>query len=118
MVCNTKTLSEDGKQEYKYKKVFETLDEAIAEAKKMNAREDHTMKLVGYKCTYCHKYHIGRNGKLIKPKEKAKLKQEFGTTQKTFKVVGWVDLDKLKQKPSERKGFKLVGWIDLDKIKK
>jgi len=101
MVCNTKTLTEDGKQEYKYKKSFDTLDKAIAEAKKQNARDDHDMKLVGYKCTYCHLYHIGRNGKLITPKEKAKLKAEL----------------KAEEQAKLNKGFKVVGWIDLDKIR-
>lgn len=96
MTCNTKTQSEDGKLEWKYKRAFNTLDEAIAEAKKQNAKEDHTMKLVGYKCTYCFKYHIGRNGKLLTEKDKAKLKAEIKMNQKPMKIVGWIDLSKIK----------------------
>lgn len=101
MVCNTKTLTEDGQHQWKYKVAFETLDKAIAEAKKQNARDDHDMKVVGYKCTYCFKYHIGRNGKIISAKEKAKLKEEL----------------RLEEQARLNRGFKVVGWIDLDKIR-
>lgn len=107
MVCNTRTKSEDGTQGFKYKKAFETLDLAIAEAKKLNALDDHTMKLVGYKCSYCCKYHIGRNGKLIKSKEKIKYKKE---TNSYPKILGKIILD-------TSLPIKVVGWVDLSKIK-
>ena len=38
MTCNTKSKSEDGTESWKYKKAYETLDEAIIAAKKQNAR--------------------------------------------------------------------------------
>jgi len=101
MVCNTKTQSEDGRQEWKYKKAYDTLDQAIAIAKLENAKDERTMKLVAYKCRYCQKYHNGRNGKLITAKEKAKLKAEL----------------KVEEQMRASQGFKVVGWIDLDKIR-
>ncbi len=96
MICNTKTQSEDGTQGWKYKKAYDTLDLAIAEAKKQNALDKQTIKLVAYKCTYCFKYHIGRNGKPIKAKDKEKLKAELLANQKPMRVIGWIDLDKIK----------------------
>ena len=110
MICNTKTQSEDGTTTWKYKKAFETLDEAIAEAKKQNASVKQDIKLVGYKCTYCHKYHIGRNGKRLTPKEKEKYRKELGIG---IKILGKIDLDTLQ--PTSK--VKVVGWIDLSKIK-
>lgn len=94
MTCNT--LTGDEKEKYKFKKAYDTLDQAIAEAKRQNALDDHTQKLVGYKCTYCFKYHIGRNGKLLTEKDKAKLKAEIKMNQKPMKIVGWIDLSKIK----------------------
>lgn len=110
MVCNTKTQSEDGTTTWKYKKAFETLDEAISEAKKRNASERQIIKLVGYKCTYCCKYHIGRNGTKLTEKDKDKYRKELGIG---LKIVGKIDLETLQ--PTSK--VKVVGWIDLSKIK-
>jgi hypothetical protein len=110
MNCNTKIISSDGTESWKYKAVFNTLDEAIAEAKKRNASIRQTIKLVGYKCTYCHKYHIGRNGKRLTEKEKEKYRKELGIG---LKILGKINLE-----PNQStSNLKVVGWIDLDKIK-
>src|SRR6267142_291210 len=110
MNCNTLSKTEDGKQEWKYKKTYKTLDEAIAAAKKHNAQDATIQKLVAYKCNYCHEYHIGRNGKMLTQKEKEKYKKELGIK---LNVLGKINLDFLK--PGSK--VKVVGWVDLNKIK-
>jgi IS30 family transposase len=50
----------------KPKKKFDTLDEAIEVAKKINSKSK--MKVTSYKCKTCHKYHIGKNGNINKIK--------------------------------------------------
>ena len=65
-VCKTFShIGENGEKVWKDKVKFLTLDDAIIEAKRMNNLPKTIHKLVAYKCTVCHKYHIGRNGKLI-----------------------------------------------------
>ena len=59
-------LDENGDKVWKNKKKFNTLDEAIIEAKRINSLSKTIHKVVSYKCTVCHKYHIGRNGKINK----------------------------------------------------
>ena len=59
-------IDESGHKQYKDKKKFNTLDDAIIEYKRLNAMPDRLFKLVSYKCLICFKYHIGRNGKQIK----------------------------------------------------
>ena len=111
MICNTLVRTDpNGIKVYKEKKPYNTLDEAILAAKKQNAKETTIEKLEAYKCTYCYKYHIGRNGKTVTDKERAKYRQELGIS---VKVLGKINLDYLKpQSP-----IKVVGWIDLSKIK-
>jgi hypothetical protein len=58
----------NGNPIYKPKVKYNTMDDAIAEAKKQNAMSKRHFKLVSYKCSECHKYHIGRNGNTIKRK--------------------------------------------------
>lgn len=96
MICNTLIRTDpDGHKHYKEKKAYNSLDEAIAEAKKLNALPKQIGKLVGYKCTYCCKYHIGRNGKDLTQKEKDKYYKETLDNVK-FKVVGKIDLSKIR----------------------
>jgi hypothetical protein len=59
-------IDENGDKVWKNKKKFDTLDEAIKEAKRINNLNKTIHKVVSYKCTVCYKYHIGRNGKLVK----------------------------------------------------
>lgn len=54
---------------FKPKVQFDTMDAAIEAAKKANAHPRQHHKLVAYKCKKCHKYHIGRNGKLLKKRQ-------------------------------------------------
>ena len=66
-VCKTFShIDSNGNKVWKDKKKFDTLDDAIIEAKRINSLEKTIHKVVSYKCEVCHKYHIGRNGKLIK----------------------------------------------------
>ena len=45
----------------KDKKKYDTLDDAIEAARKINLSGKNVRKAVAYKCTTCHKYHVGRN---------------------------------------------------------
>ena len=111
MICNTLVRTElNGTKVYKDKKAFDTLDAAILAAKKQNAHEKTIQKVEAYKCTYCHKYHIGRNGKMVTEKEKTKYRRDLGIG---IKVLGKIDLDLLRPDSP----VKVVGWIDLSKIK-
>ena len=61
-------INEKGERITKPKKKFETLEEAIKECVRVNNKPQTIHKVVSYKCKTCHKFHIGRNGKLIKNK--------------------------------------------------
>jgi predicted RNA-binding Zn-ribbon protein involved in translation (DUF1610 family) len=76
MDCKTFShINEHGTKTYKYKHKFNTLDDAIAECKKLNAKPNQLTKLVSYKCPECHKYHIGRNGKPVTEKYRGKTRK-------------------------------------------
>jgi len=53
---------------FKDKRKFDTLEEAITEAKRVNSMPHKINKVVSYKCSECFKFHIGRNGKPIRKK--------------------------------------------------
>ena len=94
MTCDTLIRTDpDGLKHYKPKKPYDTLEDAIKEAKKMNAQDHVIHKLVAYKCNYCHKYHTGRSKKEITEKERLKYKNEILSN---LKVVGRIDLSKFK----------------------
>jgi len=67
----------EGKPIFKPKIKFKTLDEAIHAAKVMNSYDKIILKLVAYKCQECGFYHIGRNGKELKQKDKNKYKKQI-----------------------------------------
>lgn len=106
MECKTLEYYDSNNQQvFKNKKCFDTLDEAIAVAKEENAKEYHINKVVAYKCKTCFKYHIGRNGKEIKEKDRIKLQKQFKAKPKKLsfeealnnvKIVGFIDLSKIK----------------------
>jgi len=62
---------------YKPKKAFDTQDEAIEFAKFVNAQDHVIHKVVQYRCKVCKKYHLGRNGKELKDKERIKHKKQI-----------------------------------------
>lgn len=68
---------EKGLPVYVPKKAFDTLEEAIAIAKIINSQDHVIHKVVSYKCTVCHKFHVGRNGKELKDKERQKHKNQI-----------------------------------------
>jgi len=108
MTCTTfDHIEENGQMIMRPKKQFDTLDAAIIVAKLENAKPDHIHKVVGYKCNVCHKYHIGRNGKELKDKERNKLQKEFGIQKQRKK----------QQREYALSNLKVVGWIDLNKIR-
>jgi len=47
------------------KKKFMTLEDAIAEAKRLNLKDQQIHKVVAYKCSVCHKYHVGKGKKIL-----------------------------------------------------
>lgn len=53
----------DGNPVEKKKKAYETDEEAILEARKLNSMSKTIHKLVAYKCATCGKWHIGRTWK-------------------------------------------------------
>lgn len=59
---------------YRNKVTYDTQDEAIEVAKHMNSRDHAIHKVVPYYCDECHKYHLGKNGKILKEKDKIKNK--------------------------------------------
>jgi hypothetical protein len=61
---------------YKPKRVFDTQDEAIEVAKFVNSQDRVIHKVVPYRCKICNKYHLGRNGKELKDKERQKHKMQ------------------------------------------
>lgn len=63
---------------FKPKLKFDTLDDAISHAKYVNSKEYIIHKVVAYKCTICFKYHVGRNGNILKDKERNKFKKAIG----------------------------------------
>ncbi len=108
-------IESDGTKIFKYKKKFDTLDEAIEECKKLNAQPHRISKVVSYKCKSCCKYHVGRNGKQISDKYRSRLQAEqyVPTPEEIEKKkirIRAVDI--------EHANFKVVGKIDLSKIPK
>jgi len=76
MECETiDRFNENGDPIFRLKKKYETLDDAIEAAKNINSKDTIIHKVVAYKCPKCYKYHIGRNGKELKEKERNKLKK-------------------------------------------
>ena len=78
MECKTiERYDENGNPVYKPKQAFETQDQAINVAKIINSQDHIIHKVVPYKCKECHKYHLGRNGKILKDKERQKHKKQI-----------------------------------------
>lgn len=105
--------TEDGKPITVKKKKYDTLDSAIYEAKKLNARPKQIIKLVPYKCTVCHNYHLGRNGNPITEKYRSKLLKELKAIElekklamPKFKIIGKIDLSKFGKKGVIKSRFK------------
>ena len=64
------TCMVDGKLVDKEKKAYNTLDEAIKEARRMNCMEKVIHKVVAYKCDVCFKYHVGRSHRELSQKDR------------------------------------------------
>lgn len=112
--CQTLVRIEpSGEKIYKDKKKFDTLELAILACKKKNADPNSISKLVSYKCSHCHKYHIGRNGKMVTNKYRDNLRNSLNDgklTDKQLKLIKTIEI--------ENATFKVVGKIDLSKIPK
>lgn len=77
MECLTLYRYENGLPIYKPKISFNTLDDAIKQAKRFNSNDHVIHKVVAYKCKVCFKYHLGRNGKELKDKDRERYKIEL-----------------------------------------
>lgn len=129
MWCKTLLYIDDnGEEIYKDKRSFDTLDEAILQAKIQNAKPKTITKVVSYKCAECHKYHIGRNGKILTEAYKQKLNHEldiiFSSRRNRERFRKGKELKNPYVEPPtweeklEKATFKIVGKIDLSKIPK
>ena len=95
--CETiKGDDELGRPILKKKLKYKSHDKAVKACKNMNLRKGQIIKLVTYKCTVCHEYHIGRNGTKITPKYRNKLLREemkkFSPKKIILKIVGKINL--------------------------
>lgn len=70
MECTTTRISPDNETIIQPKRQFLTQEEAIKHCKYMNSLPERTFKITPYKCSVCYKFHVGRNGNVIKEKEK------------------------------------------------
>lgn len=109
--CQTiEKYNPDGTRNLKYKRSYNTLDEAIMKCKELNSRSSQIRKLVSYKCNICHKYHIGR-GKTLLTNEGGKRKNngiiktdipkvlyQLEGTNTTLKIIGKIDLGAVDKK--------------------
>lgn len=123
MECKTFShIGDNGRKVYKSKVGFDTLDDAIFRCKQLNADTKQITKLVSYKCKTCCKYHIGRNGKTLTDKYKAKLNAELDKTSPTRvrkrKIQEAKDNGNMTDPDCKGAVFKVVGKIDLSKIRK
>ena len=76
MKCNTiERYGENNRPIFKEKEKFNSLDEAIEIAGKMNLRKGQIRKIISYKCDMCHHYHIGRSKKELTEKDILKIKR-------------------------------------------
>lgn len=108
MECETKEyINQSGEWVMKPKRKYDTLDEAIKAAKIENSKNERIHKVVAYKCKICFKYHIGRNGKEIKDKERLKLQKSLKKQLKPNRLTFHESLNNVK----------IVGFIDLSKIR-
>ena len=109
--CQTiEKYNKDGSRNLKYKKTYNTLDDAIEKCKELTARPSQVRKLVAYKCSICHYYHIGRNNTLLTDNNgKRKIVGEIKTdipkvvyqlegTNSTLKIIGKIDLGAIDKK--------------------
>jgi hypothetical protein len=67
---------------YRPKLKFDTLDQAIEQAKIFNSKQHQIHKLIAYKCPICFKFHIGRGKKEITEKERNKYKTHLKDKKK------------------------------------
>ena len=78
MDCQTlERYDENGLPVYKPKKSFDTQEQAIEFAKFVNSQDHVIHKVVPYRCKTCNKYHLGRNGNVLKDKERQKRKEQL-----------------------------------------
>lgn len=95
--CTTTKIDKEGNEVVKNKLAFVTLDSAIKHAKEMNIKSTQIEKLVAYKCVTCFRYHVGRNGNIIKDKERDQFKKDLEKPMR-FKVLGKIDLSMIPKK--------------------
>ena len=66
---HTKKVMVDGVIIESPKRAYDTDKQAIAEARSLNLSEKQIHKAIAYKCSICHKWHIGKSNKVLTEKE-------------------------------------------------
>ena len=92
MECTTFShIDEDtGEAVMKNKIPYATLREANMKAKLLNIQPTRIKMLGAYKCSKCHKFHIGKNGKNITEEYRKKTKKKVRL--KGLTIIGKIDL--------------------------
>ena len=62
---------------YRAKKAFNTENDAIKEAFKLNSDPKNMSQYVAYKCVTCGKWHIGRSGRSLSKEDKEKYSNKL-----------------------------------------
>ena len=72
--------NENGEKQYKSKKCYATQEEAIVMARKLNLSPQTVHKYSAYKCSICHKWHVGKNKyKTITEEDREKIRKQIET---------------------------------------
>lgn len=72
---HTKKVMVDGIIIESPKKAYDTDKQAIAEARSLNLNEKQIHKVIAYKCSICHKWHIGKSNKVLTEKDVKRYKK-------------------------------------------
>ena len=59
---------------YRPKAAYDTDKDAIRAAMVINVQDKNIHKRQAYKCSFCHKWHVGRGQTVLTPEDKLKLK--------------------------------------------
>lgn len=76
MACLKRVTDKNGEITFAPKRQYDTLEEAIRVAKRLNSQEVQETKAVAYKCHRCFKYHVGRNGNPISDRDRKRYRRE------------------------------------------
>ena len=70
-------IGSDGQQVFKPKRQFETEEEALLEAFRLNTQPKQLHKTRAYKCYKCGKWHVGRTPFALSEEDRTKYKEKL-----------------------------------------